>query len=248
MKNTNDFELHYDLAEEMNSQELVEIHIGDVNLPTGRIIVSDPFFSLEQRPFSRTVEPDKYPVFIYVSQIDAAHHRIAYAKIKFRPEEPKTWILALTDDLTNEELTDLGEDEFYGFPVESGLACFLDEETNTRFVAKLDELQEKNPESNYYDDVLSEEFMAYSGKNNFSRELGDWNDHKPDADSDNNVIMFASGWGDGYYPAYWGITENGDLAELTIDFLLSEFDPEGGDDEEEDEEDTTEQGNNLKIV
>jgi len=243
MKDINDFELHYDLDDEMNSQELIEIHIGDLNLPTGKIIVSDPFFSLEQRPFSRTVEPDKYPVFIYVSEIDKLHHRIAYAKIKFRTEEAKKWILALTDDLTNEELTDLGEDEFYGFPVESGLACFLDEETNVRFIAKMDELQEKNPESNYYDDVLSKEFIEYSGKNNFSRELGDWNDHRPDADSDNNVVMFASGWGDGYYPAYWGLSENGDTVELVVDFLINEFDPEG-DDEEFDEE----ENDGLKIV
>lgn len=237
MKDINDFELHYDLDDEMNSQELVEIHIGDLNLPTGKIIVADPFFSLEQRPFSRTVEPDKYPVYIYMAEIDPLHHRIAYAKIKFRTEEATKWILALTDDLTNEELNDLGEDEFYGFPVESGLACFLDEETNARFVAKMDELQEKNPESNYYDDVLSAEFMEYSGKNNFSRELGDWNDHRPDADSDNNVIMFASGWGDGYFPAYWGLNENGDTVELVIDFLINEFDPEGENDEEFDDED-----------
>jgi len=246
MKDINNFELHYDLDDEMNSQELVEIHIGDVNLPTGKIIVSDPFFSLEQRPFARTVEPDKYPVFIYVSQIDAAHHRIAYAKIKFRPEDATKWILALTDDLTNDELNDLGEDEFYGFPVESGLACFLDEETNKSFIAKMDELQEKNPESNYYDDVLSSEFMEYSGKNSFSRELGDWNDHHPDAESDNNIIMFASGWGDGYYPAYWGLNENGDAIELVIDFLINEFDPEGGDDDFEDDDE--DEGQNLKVV
>ena len=234
MKDINDFELHYDLDDEMNAQELVEIHIGDVNLPTGRIIVSDPFFSMEQQPFSRTVEPDKYPVYVYMTEIDDQHHRIAYAKIKFRTEEATKWILALTDDLTKEELDELDEDEFYGFPVESGLACFLDEKTNAEFTARIDELQEKNPEANYYDEALAEEFKEYSGKNKFSRELGDWNDHKPNKESDNNVIMFASGWGDGYYPAYWGLNENGDTIELVIDFLINEFD--GEDDDEDGEE------------
>lgn len=237
MKDTNDFELNYDLEDEMNSQELIEIHVGDLNLPTGRIITADPFFSMEQRPFTRTVEPDKYPVFIYMAEIDELHHRIAYAKIKFRPEEATRWVLAITDDLTDEELNDLGEDEFYGFPVESGLACFLDEETNREFTAKMDAMLDKNPESNYYDDVLAEEFRKYSGKNNFSRELGDWNDHHPNPDSDNNVIMFSSGWGDGYYPAYWGVNENGDTVELVIDFLINEFDNEGDDDEFEEDED-----------
>lgn len=226
MKDNNDFELPYALNEEMSAQELVEIHIGDVNLPTGRIIAADPFFTEEQRPFSRTVEPDKYPVYIYVAQIDELHHRIAYATIKFRPENASRWILALTDDLTQEELNDLEEDEFYGFPVESGLACFLDEETNAELIAKIDSVQEGKPESNYYDEVLADEFREYSGKNNFSRQLGDWNDHHPNAESDNNAIMFASGWGDGYYPAYWGVGENGETIELVIDFLISDFEEE----------------------
>ncbi|KAF2509598.1 DUF4241 domain-containing protein [Flavobacterium arcticum] len=223
MKNINDYEINYELEDEINDPELVEIHIGDVNLPTGKIIVADPFFTVEQRPFARTVEPDKYPVHIYMSKIDTMHHRVAYAKIKFRPETATKWILALTDDITGEEMQELGEDEFYGFPVESGLACFLDEKTNAALITKIEALQEKDPIANYYDVVLSDEFREYSGKNEFSRELGDWNDHRPNKDSDDNAIMFASGWGDGYYPAYWGVNNNGDTVELVIDFLINEF-------------------------
>ncbi|WP_294818737.1 DUF4241 domain-containing protein [uncultured Flavobacterium sp.] len=234
MKDNNDFELPYGLDEEMNAQELTEINIGDVNLPTGRIIASDPFFTEEQQPFSRTVEPGKFPVYIYVAKIDELHHWIAYAKLKFRAENASKWILALTDDLTPDELDDLAEDEFYGFPVESGLACFLDEETNAQLIEKIDTVQEGKPDSNYYDEVLADEFREYSGKNNFSRELGDWNDHHISEDSDNNVIMFASGWGDGYYPAYWGLDENGGSIELVIDFLTGDF---GEDDDEDDASD-----------
>jgi hypothetical protein len=232
MKDINDIEIHYDLDDEMNSQELVEIHIGDVNLPTGKIIAADPFFTDQQEPFARTVVPDKYPVYIYVAEIDKLHHRVAYAKIKFRSEDASRWILALTQDLTPEELDELGEDEFYGFAVESGLACFIDAETRKQLEDKMDEVQEQNPESNYYDEVLAEEFASYSGKNTFSRQLGDWNDHHPNKDSDNNAIMFASGWGDGYYPAYWGLNANGDSVELVIDFLLNEYEEEGSDEEE----------------
>lgn len=232
MENANDFEHNYDLNGQMGAEELIEIHIGDVNLPTGRIIAADPFFTEEQPPFARTVMPDKYPVFIYVSQMDEAHHRIAYARIRFRPEEATRHILALTEDITPEEIRELGEEEFFGFAVESGLACFMDAETNESLINRMDEVQEKDEEANYYDDVLAEEFREYSGKNQFSRELGDWNDHHPDAESDNNVIMFASGWGDGYYPAYWGLNENGDTVELTIDFLLDDFEEDAEHEEE----------------
>lgn len=233
MENTNDFQFEYNLDDEMGMQELTEIHVGDVNLPTGKIIASDPFFTQDQRPFVRTVEPNKYPVYIYMTEIDEDHHRVAYAKIKFRPGTASKWILAVTDDITEEELKQLNEDEFFGFPVDSGLACFLDEETNTSLLTKMDALQEKDPDSNYYDEVLSDEFIAYSGKNKFSRDLGDWNDHHPDKDSDNNVIMFASGWGDGYYPAYWGLNNNGDTVELVIDFLINDFEDEDDEDFED---------------
>ncbi len=168
-------------------------------------------------------------------EVDEEHHRVAYAKIKFRPEQASKWILAITDDITKEELNELNEDEFFGFPVDSGLACFLDEETNETLTAKMDELQEKDPDSNYYDEVLADEFKEYSGKNKLSRSLGDWNDHHPDKDSDNNVIMFASGWGDGYYPAYWGLNETGETIELVIDFLINDF--EEDDDPDDDYED-----------
>lgn len=235
MKDLNEYELHYDLDAEFNSSELVEIHVGDINLPTGKIIAADPFFTDSQPAFARSVEPDKYPVYIYMAEIDELHHRVAYAKIKFRPETPTKYILALTEDLTAEELDELGDDEFFGFPVDSGLAALLDAETNQQLTMRMNLLQENKPESNYYDEVLAKEFEEYSGKNKFSRSLGDWNDHHPSTDSDNNVIMFSSGWGDGYYPAYWGLNDNGDTIELVIDFLINDFE-EGEDDEFEDEE------------
>ncbi|WP_052123463.1 DUF4241 domain-containing protein [Flavobacterium beibuense] len=230
MENSNDFEFEYNLDDDMDMHELVEIHVGDLNLPTGKIIAADPFFTYDQRPFKRTVLPDKYPVYVNVTEIDEEHFRIAYAKIKFRSKDASKWVLAITDDITKEEMDELTDDEFFGFPVDSGLACFLDEETNAALNAKMDALQEKDPEANYYDEVLADEFKAYSSKNKFSRELGDWNDHRPDSESDNNVIMFASGWGDGYYPAYWGLDENGETIELVIDFLINDFE----DNEDED--------------
>ena len=234
MNELNEYELPYDLDAEFKTNELTEIHIGDLNLPTGKIIAADPFFTDSQHAFVRSVEPDKYPVYIYMAEIDELHHRVAYAKIKFRPETATKYILALTEDLTKEELDELGEEEFFGFPVDSGLAALLDAQTNEQLTARMDLLQENNPEANYYDEVLAKEFTEYSGKNKFSRALGDWNDHHPSPDSDNNVIMFSSGWGDGYYPAYWGLNDNGDTIELVIDFLINDF--EEGDDEEFDTE------------
>jgi hypothetical protein len=226
MKKPDEVEIPFDLKSEMDERELIKVHAGDVNLPTGRIIVADPFLAYEQAAFTKTVEPDKYPVYIYISEIDKLHHRIAYAKIKFRAESATRWVLALTEDITIDEIDELEEDEYFGFDVESGLAGFMDEETRNEFTTKLDKLYESDEEYDYYEAVLAEEFKAYSGKNNFSRELGDWNDHKIAADNDNNIVMFSAGWGEGYFPAYWGYNDNGDLVELAVDFLLDEHDDE----------------------
>lgn len=43
------------------------------------------------------------------------------------------------------------------------------------------------------------------------------------------VAAASSGWGDGEYPVYWGLSERGDPVVLLVDFLLV-ADPEGADD------------------
>jgi hypothetical protein len=35
-----------------------------------------------------------------------------------------------------------------------------------------------------------------------------------------NVIMFHTGYGDGIYPAYWGLSEEGDVCSFVIDFMV----------------------------
>jgi hypothetical protein len=41
------------------------------------------------------------------------------------------------------------------------------------------------------------------------------------------AVAASSGWGDGEYPVYWGVSEYGYPVELLVDFLLVEADAEG---------------------
>lgn len=214
-----DLEIGFDLSDS-NLDKLKEIEIGNIHLPTGKIIASDPFFTHSIKPFSRPVNPGTYPVKIYITEIEPEHYRIAFAKIKFQPETATNWILAVSDDMKIDELLNLKDGEYFGFPVDAGLGCFLDEKTNVSYLSKMDKFYNENPDMNYYDDLLASEFDKYSSGNKYSRDLGDWNNHILNDTSDLNVIMFASGWGDGYYPTYWGYNDKKETVELTIDFLI----------------------------
>ncbi len=214
-----DIEIPFDLSHS-NLDKLKEIEIGQIQLPTGKIIAGDPFFTQSIKPFVRSVNPGSYPVKIYIAEIEPEHYRIAYAKIKFQPKIATNWILAVTNDIKIDVLSKLKDGEYFGFPVDSGLGCFTDEKTNEVFLSKISRFYSENPNKNYYDDLLAEEFNKYSSKSKYSRDLGDWNNHILSNTSHLNVMMFASGWGDGYYPAYWGYDDKQETVELTIDFLI----------------------------
>lgn len=44
-----------------------------------------------------------------------------------------------------------------------------------------------------------------------------------------NVVMFSSGWGDGFYPTYGGFNDSGDLMNVVTDFQVFDdgYPPEG---------------------
>lgn len=210
-------ELYYNLSASIDNENLEEIKVADIHLPTGEIVAADPFLAYMVKPFSRRVTPGKYPVSIYV---DRGETRVAYAKIRFKPDEVDQWILAVTDGMDLNELKSMSEGNYMGFPVDAGLGSFMDAETFGKFDDALRTFFQSGQDVNYYDDVLAKEFAEFSGSHEFSRSLGDWNDHFPTDSKKHNVVMFASGWGDGYYPSFWGLNEDKEIVELIIDFLL----------------------------
>ena len=199
-------------------ESITTISLGEVNFPTGKIIASDPFFTWDVKPFVKTIKPGKYPVELLMSKIEEGHHRVAFAKLKVQKEKALTWEMAITEDIAQEEINNLKKGEIFGFGVDAGLGCFIDVETNLLYLEKIDEFYKISPDKNYYDDLLAGEFDEFSGKSPYSRPLGDWNIHHIDTTHD--VVMFASGWGDGYYPCYWGMNAKNEIVELVIDFLV----------------------------
>ena len=150
-------EIAFDISAS-NLADLIEVEVGELNLPSGQIIVGDPFFTYDIKPFLRKVTPGKYPVKLFISRMEDDHYRIAFAKLKVKPELATKWHLAITEDIKSAELESMKEDDFFGFFVEAGLACFVDKLTNDNYTQKIDSFYKANPDGNYYDDILAAEF------------------------------------------------------------------------------------------
>ena len=177
--------------------------IGELELPTGEIIACDPLITTDDWPaLARRVKPGHYPVTLFEAQ-----GRVAAAFLRFRAGVPVRWELAT---LPGQDVSTLNGDEIFGYPVDAGLGSFMDKAAMALMTTAQGKLK---PDQNYYDDVLAAEFAP-----NQDRFVM----HRPAAGSPVNVAMFWSGWGDGFYPVFWGLDAGGRPLVLFTDFGVTE--------------------------
>jgi hypothetical protein len=183
--------------------------IGRVMIKSGKIVASDPFYAGEEftLPFTTTVPPGNYPVVLCFANLKNWGERVAFAQIILKEGKPVRWEMAKTTAANP-------ADYFYG--VDAGLGCFADLESAKLLSQAMREYETKNPEGNYYGDILESEFKDHE----------DWNIHYPMNNKANNVVMFSSGIGDGSYASYWGFNAKNEVICLVTDFQL--FNSEGG--------------------
>ena len=184
------------------------VTMGELVLPTGRIVACDPLVGPDTHAFARTVLPGSYPVLLSIAVMPNGDERIGFAMLRLREAPVVTWEMAL---LPGEDLSTLEDGEFFGYGVDAGLGCFMDVEAQRSVLARWDAL---TPEQNYYDDVLEAEL----GKN--YKETRDWTLHRPEAGKAANVAVFSSGWGDGSYPSWFGLDAEGRPLALVTEFQL----------------------------
>lgn len=190
------------------SYEVVEL--GKLYLPSGKIYCCDPFLSDEVEPLEISAPIGTFDVKLSITKLPEWGKRVALAGLFFSENTPVKWQGATY--LFNGERS-------WGFRVDAGLSCFMDQETRDLFVRVVDDFYETNPDANYYDDILAAEFKQNADPTN-PYHAGDWNLHYPLKDNPRNVAMFASGLGDGVYSAYWGLNEQNQSTMLVADFQL----------------------------
>lgn len=126
------------------------IEIGNLKVPTGKIVACDPLVTVDFTPFNKTVKPGVYSIKIYAAETKEAGERYAIAKLEFSSKKADKWVLALHDGEDTSELKN--PDDYFGFPVDAGLGGFLDYKAGIAYRKFEDQFQKDHPSGNIYDD------------------------------------------------------------------------------------------------
>ncbi|RFB87817.1 hypothetical protein B5K08_21250 [Rhizobium leguminosarum bv. trifolii] len=206
-KASSNFELVALSDAELSARSIGVIHMGNVELTSGRIVAADPLAQPDRPALARTVAPGDYPVTLY-----KAFGRIAAAGMRFAEGKPDHWELAV---LPGQDVATLKDGEVFGYPVDAGLGCYMDADTLDLIGEREAQAQAQKPDAdiNYYDDVLAADLDANKGAYAL---------HRPVAGKRGNVAAFWSGWGDGFYPVFWGLDKDGRALVLLTDFSVVE--------------------------
>ena len=167
--------------------------IGEVDFPTGQVIIADPLCYLHseenRKILDRTIPIGKYEVELAILNSKTVSKRVIGAKLKIK-----------NDKIIRYEQTQNKSSNLNGFGVDAGLASFCDAsvaEEYTKFYSNND----------YFIKLLQ-------GKQFIHWELPGTN-HK--------IAMFETGFGDGYYMSLYGLNEKDEVCELVIPFINPEI-------------------------
>ena len=176
--------------------------LGDLKLPTGKIIACDAFVTDE---LSLAVQFPKgnFPTELAVARINDDDERVAFARIRFTDKPAVRWELAIPE---GENADTLEEGEIFGFPVDSGTACFMDE-------IAFDAWEKANADA-----VTVEQLLRDNEKDTWTKLLYET--------GETNVAVFSSGVGDGLYASYIGYDAENHITTLLTDFYLIPWDDE----------------------
>jgi hypothetical protein len=193
------------------------VNIGNLYVPTGKIIACDPLYDYAwDVPLLRQIPVGNYPVRLYFVESESWGYRVALAELRIATGAIVSWEMATQP---GENVADLEPDHIYGYVVEAGMGCFADAESFVFYTRKIDKLRaDFGKDFNHYNDYVEKE-MEKKGEYDFL-------DLQINPDQPHNVISFSSGAGDGLYASYWGLDAQGNVACLVTDFGFLDEDDE----------------------
>ncbi|MCQ9637465.1 DUF4241 domain-containing protein [Chryseobacterium sp. WG14] len=233
----------YFTADEIMDQKMEVMEIGNVSLPSGKVIVRDPlvYLNTREKPYFVDVPKGNFPVKIAVAKLEDWGNRYAAVKVEFTKEKAVVYREALIGE---EELGDSEEEDYFGFVVDAGLACI----TDTQIVPYVDQFISELDVENIYDDYFAELFAKnYKENPTNQRDLGDWINWKV-PETEYHIPIFASGLGDGVYPVYFGYDANEEICSLYIHFIDIEMELSEVEEDDDDEDEISDQPDNFVFL
>lgn len=167
---------------------------GNIEISSGKIVACDPLITSEMQPFKINFPKGKFPITIHKER---ESNCVAYVEIKFEEAKILHWKLATTE---GQNLEDLYENEIFGFPVESGMGCLMDFETQQLLNDLEKKLYERKGDDfmGIYEEFFHEHFFDENGA------IDQYAILIPDDKKENNMIAFETGYGEGFYACYIG--------------------------------------------
>ena len=190
--------------------------VGEIDCPTGKIVVSDPLCYLASGEYCPTLEEKipkgKYKVEVAICRNEYIGIRMCTSRLKIKDTKAVKYVCAKPSKDNNASK----ENIYTGFPVEAGMMSFCDEQVADEYRRFLDKWHQENKDKNHYDDYFVD-FFKQSEQNlpAYQREEGDFIEWT-NPNTKNRLVMIASGLGDGFYQSYWGYDKNEEICELIV--------------------------------
>lgn len=172
--------------------------------PSGRVVAGEPFsFDADDSGFVQRVPPGRYPLVLVLAASGArgylrAYETIAAARLMIRDEPVVSWEMAVSE---GQDVAELGDDEFFGYPVDGGTGGFVDAANITPLCG----------DDDYHDRLMT---VLELGETDFVAGTLSDDEDRP------FLAVFSSGGGDGYYPTWVGRTADGEVACFLTDFFI----------------------------
>jgi len=180
--------------------------VGSLELPAGLFVAGDPYLiGSDPSPFAQTLPTAQPDVLAIRAEIGPGHNRIAALVLMCSNAPIASWSMATAAE---EDLDSLEDEGYFGYPVDAGTGSFGNPEamgTAHRVLAA---------DAGMLNDPISTALMA-DGIGTESAAC------VAPEDGAEAIAVCSSGWGDGSYPTWLGLSSDSTVVLAVTDFLLT---------------------------
>lgn len=182
---------------------------GKINLPTGFLVACDPLITNDMKPFETVFPKGEFSVSVHRER---ESNCIAYVEVIFSNQKISDWKMATTE---GQNPNDLRGEEIFGYPVESGMGCFMDAETQNQ----LNNLEAElfNKKGNDFMGIYEEFFHPHFFESDDT--IDQFSFLVPNHAKPGNLFAFETGYGEGFYASYIGYDANKNPVKIITEFI-----------------------------